>query len=215
MGFLDQLKSQAAELTNQNSDNARDLSVNFVKTEAACEIVSHYLRELAKQLNVIEPTGPRFILNGNTPWPAMKLVKFSADARKKSFRDKEAFDTISIGWTMIPKMGIPVGGAVIVSFLPDADNVQRMLDLAGVSYERKEHRHPERRSLLSVRFEYTTQARGGVMVTADHDAAQLVFRVANAEGFGVFTIPIESERVNSNLMDELAKLIVAQPSRFP
>jgi hypothetical protein len=65
-----------------------------------------------------------------------------------------------------------------------------------------------------VRFEYITQARGNVSVKADHDAAQLVFRVANANGFGVTTSNISAERVSSDLMDELAKLIVAQASTF-
>jgi hypothetical protein len=65
-----------------------------------------------------------------------------------------------------------------------------------------------------VRFEYTTQARGNVSVKADHDAAQLLFRVANAKGFGVITRTIPAASVTSDLLDELAKLIVAQPSTF-
>ena len=215
MGFLDLLKSQAAELSSQNSDNARDIAANAAKTEAACQIVSPYFRELAKQLSVIEPSGPRFSLDGKTPWPAMKLAKFSADSRKKILRDKEVFDTISLGWMIAPKMGIPVGGAVTITFLPEVEKVQKMLDFANVSYESKEQRHPERKNLQSVRFEYTTQARGSVIVTADHDAARLLFRVANAEGFGIITVAIGSERINSNLMDELAKLIMSQPSTFP
>jgi hypothetical protein len=215
VGFLDQLKSQAAEIGSQQVDNARDLLANAGKTEAACQTVSHYFRELAKQLNVIEPTGPRFSVDGKTPWPAMKLTKFVTDARKKMLRDKEVCDTISMAWTIVPKMGVPVGGAVTVNILPEVDGVQKLLNAANVSYDRVEQRHPERKNLQSVRFEYVTQARGSVTVTADHDAAQLAFRVANAEGFGVFSVPIACERVDSQLLDELAKLIVVQPSRFP
>jgi hypothetical protein len=214
VGLLDQLKSQAAELSSRQADSAPDLAANSAKTEASCQIVAQYFRDLAKHLNVLEPSGPRFSLDGKTPWPAMKLVKFSADARKKLLRDKEVFDTITMGWTIVPKMGVPVGGAVTLSFLPEVEGLQKTLNLANVAFERKEQRHPERKS-LAVRFEYTTQARGSVMVTADHDAAQLVFRVANAEGFGVITMGIGAERINSNLMDELAKLIMAQPSMFP
>lgn len=215
MGFLDQLKSQAAELDAQNLESARDIAANAAKTEAACQTVSHYFRELTKQLNIIEPAGPRFSVDGKAPWPTMKLTKFVSDSRKKMLRDKEVFDTIAMAWTIVPKMGVPVGGAVTVSILPEVDGVQKLLNAANVSYERVEQRHPERKNLQSVRFDYLTQARGSVTVTADHDAAQLAFRVANAEGFGVFTVPVECGRVDSNLLDELAKLIVAQPSRFP
>jgi hypothetical protein len=53
-----------------------------------------------------------------------------------------------------------------------------------------------------------------VTVTADHDNAQLVFRVANADGFGVVSSTWPVARIQNDLMDELAKLIVAQPNRF-
>jgi hypothetical protein len=214
VSFLNQLKSQATELASQQAVAAQDLTANTARTEAACQTVAHYLRDLAKHLNVIEPSGPHFTLDGKTPWPAMKLSNFHSDARKKMLRDKEVFDTMAMGWTIAPKMGVAVGGAVTITFLPEVERVQQILTFAHVEHERKETRHPQRNSLQSVRFEYTTQARGNVSVKADHDAAQLVFRVANANGFGITTSTIAAERVNSDLMDELAKLIVAQASTF-
>ena len=214
MSFLNQLKSQASELASQQAVAAQDLTANTAKTEAACQTVARYLRDLATHLNVIEPGGPHFTLDGKTPWPAMKLSNFHADARKKMLRDKEVFDTMTLGWTITPKMGVAVGGAVSLSFLPEVERVQQILTFAHVEHERKETRHPQRNSLQSVRFEYTTQARGNVSVKADHDAANLVFRVANANGFGITTSTISAERISSDLMDELAKLIVAQASTF-
>ena len=37
---------------------------------------------------------------------------------------------------------------------------------------------------------------------------------ANSGGFGVLTTPWPAVRINDSLMDKLAKLVVAQPSRF-
>jgi hypothetical protein len=214
VSFLNQLKSQATELKSQQAVVAQDLTANTANTEAACQMVAYYLRDLAKHLTVIEPSGPHFTLDGKTPWPAMKLNTFHSDARKKKLRDKEVYDTMAMGWTITPKMGVAVGGAVTITFIPEVEKVQQILTVAHVEYERKETRHPERNSLQSVRFEYTTQARGNVSVKADHDAAQLLFRVANAKGFGVITRTIPAASVTSDLLDELAKLIVAQPSTF-
>ena len=214
MSFLNQLKSQATELKSQQAVAAQDLTTNTANTEAACQTVAQYLRDLAKHLSVIEPSGPHFTLDGKTPWPAMKLSDFRADARKKMLRDKEVFDSMTMGWTITPKMGVAVGGAVTITFIPEVEKVQQILTFAHVEHERKETRHPQRNSLQSVRFEYTTQARGNVSVKADHDAAQLVFRVANANGFGISTSTIAATSINSDLLDELAKLIVAQPSTF-
>ena len=214
MSFLNQLKSQATELKSQQAVAAQDLTANTANTEAACQTVAQYLRDLAKHLSVIEPSGPHFTLDGKTPWPAMKLSNFRADARKKMLRDKEVFDSMTMGWTITPKMGVAVGGAVTIAFIPEVEKVQQILTFAHVEHERKETRHPQRNSMQSVRFEYTTQARGNVSVKADHDAAQLVFRVANANGFGITTSTIAATSINSDLLDELAKLIVAQTSTF-
>ena len=214
MSFLNQLKSKATELKSQQAVAAQDLTANMANTEAACQTVAQYLRDLAKHLSVIEPSGSHFTLDGKTPWPAMKLSSFHADARKKMLRDKEVFDTMTMGWTITPKMGVAVGGAVTITFIPEVERVQQILTFAHVEHERKETRHPQRNSLQSVRFEYTTQARGNVSVKADHDGAQLVFRVANANGFGITTSTIPATSINSDLLDELAKLIVAQPSTF-
>ncbi len=214
MGFLNQLKSQAADMQSRQVAVQQDVSARTAATETACQVVSQYLRDLARHLSVIEPSGPSFSLDGKTPWPAMKLHTFHADARKKMLRDKEVFDTIALSWVITPKMGVAVGGAVTISFLPEVERVQQALTFAHVEYERKETRHPERNNLQSVRFEYTTQARGSIAVKADHDAAQLVFRIANANGFGIATKTISAASINTDLMDELAKLIVAQPSNF-
>jgi hypothetical protein len=214
VGFLNQLKSQAKELQTQQVVASKDVAAKTAQTEAACQIAAHYLRDLAKQLTVIEPSGPAFTLDGKTPWPAMKLHDFRSDARKKMLRDKEMFDTITMGWSITPKMGVAVGGSVSISFLPEVERVQKILTLAHVKHERKETRHPQRNNLQSVRFDYTTQARGNITVTADHDAGQLVFRMANANGFGITSSAIAAERVSTDLLDELAKLIVAQPSNF-
>lgn len=214
MGFLNQLKSQATELQSQQAVVVQDLTLKTAQTEAVCPMVAQYMRDLAKHLNVIEPSGPSFSLDGKTPWPSMKLHSFHADARKKMLRDKEVFDYISMGWSISPKMGVAVGGTINISFIPEIDRIQKELTFAHVEHGRTETRHPTRHALQSVRFDYTTQARGSVTIKADHDHAQLVFRVANANGFGITTTNIAAARVNADLLDELAKLIVAQSSTF-
>jgi hypothetical protein len=92
--------------------------------------------------------------------------------------------------------------------------VESRLAFGSVAHERKEIRHPEKNSLLAIRFEYLTESRGNLSVTPDHDKASLAFRLANANGFEVATVTYTASAINSELLDELAKLIVAQPSRF-
>ena len=214
MSFLNQLKSQATALQSQQTSNQQDLEAHTAQTEMACKTIWHYVSELAKQLNVIAPAGPRFTLDGKTPWPAMKLVDFRVDSRKKLLRSKEAVDYIGMGWRIVPVMGNPVGGKVEVNFPPDLQRVESRIASGSVKHERKEIRHPEKNSLQAIRFEYITEARGSLTITPDHDKASISFRIANASGFEVASVSYPAGSVTSDLLDEMAKMIVAQPSKF-
>ena len=144
----------------------------------------------------------------------MKLCDFRTDFRKKKLRDKDVFDYIAMGWDIVPRNGEVVSGAVSVNFPPELERVQKRLAFGHVEHERKDVRHPEKNTLQAIRFEYVAKARGNITVTTDHDNAQLVFRLANADGFGVVTSIWPAEKIKHDLLDELAKLVVAKPSRF-
>ncbi len=214
MSFLDQLKSQASALQQQQHGQIQNFQANTALTETACQRAWSYLSDLARQLSVIEPPGPKFTLDGKTPWPAMKLTHFRADSRKKKLRDKEVFDYLAVGWQIVPQFGLPVGGSVSANFPPDLQRIEKRLAAGSVKHERIEVRHPEKNSLLALRFDYITEARGSVTVTADHDNARLAFRVANASGFEIITTDWAAGQVQTSTLDELAKMMVAQPHRF-
>jgi len=214
VSFLNELKLQASALEGEQTQQLQGYEANAVVTERACKVVWQYLQDLARHLSVITPQAPGFSLDGKTKWPPMKLAGFRADTRKKKLRDKDVCDFIAMGWDIVPLVGPPIAGSVSVNFPPELDRVQKRLAFGHVDHERQNVLHPEKNTLQAIRFEYTTQARGNITVTADHDNAQLVFRLANADGFGVVTTTWPAQRIDNDLMDELAKLVVAQPSRF-
>lgn len=214
MSFLNELKAQANALQAQQSAQMQNHAANTAQTETACHVINKYLQDLAVHLSVITPPAPRFSLDGKTPWPAMKLAGFRFDSRKKKLRDRDVFDYIAMGWDIVPLSGPPVAGSVSVNFPPDLERVQKRLAFGHVEHERKDVRHPEKNTLQAICFEYTTRARGNITVTANHDTAQLVFRLANADGFGVQSIPMPAARIGHELLDELAKMVVAQPNCF-
>ena len=214
LSFLNQLKMQAGALQTEQSEQLQNFAANAMKTERVCDLVWQYLQDLSKHLDVIGPDAPHFSLDGKTPWPPMKLVGFRADSRKKKLRDKDVYDYIAMGWDIVPRSGSTVNGAVSVNFPPDLERVQKRLAFGHVDHERKDVRHPEKNTLQAIRFEYKIRASGNITVTADHDNAQLVFRLANADGFGVVSTTWPAERIDSDLLDEMAKMVVAQPNRF-
>ena len=75
-------------------------------------------------------------------------------------------------------------------------------------------RHPEKNTLQLVRLEYTTHSRGNIRVTPDHENAVLTFRLANLIGFGLTSTSWPAAQVQASVLDELAKMVCGQPSRF-
>lgn len=214
MSFLNQLKSQAKALQGQQGQLQLNLEENTAQTETACRCVLPYLEDLARHLNVIAPPGPKFSLDGKTPWPAMKLTEFRVDSRKKMLRNREVFDYLAIGWRIVPQMGQPVGGTVTVNFPPDLQRVEARLAMGPVKHERKQLRHPQKNTLQAIQFDYVTETRGNVVVTPDHDKAAIGFRLLNATGFEILNSNWPAAKIKTEVLDELAKLIVCEPNRF-
>lgn len=214
MSFLNQLKTQAKALQTLQGQEQLNLEENTHETELACRRALPYLEDLARHLNVIAPAAPRFTLDGKTPWPAMKLVDFRVDARKKMLRNREVFDYLAIGWRVVPQVGEPIGGVVAVNFPPDLQRVESRLAMGPVKHERKQVRHPEKNTLLAIEFEYITETRGSVYVAPDHDKAELAFRLLNVSGFGIVNTTWPAGKLKTEVLDELAKLIVSEPQRF-
>jgi hypothetical protein len=212
VSFLNQLKSQAHQLKTEQGVQLNQHEANTRLTEAASKTTWFYLEELAKQLNVIGPNGPKLSLNGKTPWPDMKLVDFRVDARKKKLRDQDVFDYIVLGWRIVPCDGEPVSGSVSANFPPDLTRIETRLSAGSVKHDRINVRHPEKNTLQAIRFDYLTEARASVTVTVDHDIAQMSFRLANVQGFEVGNAVYSAQQLHSPLLDELAKLIVGQSS---
>jgi hypothetical protein len=214
VSFLNQLKSQAKALQTQQTESQFNLEENTLQVEDACRFALPYLQDLARQLNVIEPKAPRFTLDGKTPWPAMKFLDFRVDSRKKQLRSREVFDYLAMGWRVLPQIGQPVSGTVTVNFPPDLQRVESRLVMGPVKHERKELRHPEKNTLQALQFDYITETRGNVVITADHDKGEFAFRLMNATGFEIVNTTWPAGRIKVDVMDELAKLIVGEPSRF-
>lgn len=214
MSFLEQLKIQASAVKSRQDEQQIHQDTSTLATEQACRTALYYLEEMVRQLNVIEPDGPRLSLDGKTPWPAMKLTGFQLDCRKKMLRDREVVDYISVGWQIVPRAGRPVTGSVSANFLPDLQRLEARLATGWVQHERQEVRHPEKNTLQLVRLDYTTQSRGNIRVTPDHEKAMLTFRLANLTGFGLTNTTWPAAQLHTSVLDELAKMVCGQPSRF-
>lgn len=214
MSFLNQLKSQAKALQGERVSQEQGLEERTEATEQAGKLMLFYLQDLGRQLSVIEPAGPSFSLDGRTPWPAMKLVDFRVDARRKMLRNREVIDYVAMGWQIVPQIGEPVSGLVSVNFPIEMRRVEDRLAMGPIKHERREIRKPDNSALVEVRYEYLTQARGSVLATLDHDNGMVHWRLLNTAGFEIVQTTWPSARIEQALLDELARRLVGQPNTF-
>lgn len=214
MSFLQQLKQEAQRVQSQQGTAVQNLERSAESTEAACSTVWHYLADLVAQLNVIQPQARPLSLDGKTPWPAMKLVDFRFDARKKDLRGREVTHHMGLVWRLVPQVPTDGRGRVVVNFPPDLERVEARLRAGQIVHERLEQRHPDTNKLLAYVFEHDFAARGGVTFTPVHDEGVLQWRLWGVTGLDVQTLAVPSDSVNSARLDDLAKAIVGQPSSW-
>lgn len=215
MSFLNQLKSQATQLRDQQTGAVQDLAAITKTTEMVSVSALKYLQDLCTQLNIIKPPAAgRYSLDGKAAFPQMQMLNFRCDSRKKMHRGQEMFEYIGVAWDLMPVTGQVARHSVTVNFPPDLERVAQRISYGQIKHERKDIRHPETNKLQAYVFEYQTQSRGSVNVTPDQDTGQIAFRLVNTEEFAVNNITYPAAQVTSGLLDELAKRIVGQQSRF-
>lgn len=220
MDFLNELKARAlaaqAAKTVAQTQAQMDAERRLGTTETASQRAWVYLSDMVQHLNILVPEGPKFSVDGKTPWPRMKLVDFRADSRKKTLNKREVFAHIGVGWDIVPMQGQPVLERISVNFLPELQKVEARLKAGNIQHERLQIRHPEKKSVQAITFEHQTFARGSVTITPDHEQGTMGFRFCNVNGLAVQTGNWPSETITTTFLDELAKLLVSQPSRlFP
>ena len=82
VGLLDDLKRQAQELQSQQQTDAAALARNTALVEGACKSAFQYWLELARQLNVLQPTSPvRYVLDGRNVFEQLKMADFRRAVR--------------------------------------------------------------------------------------------------------------------------------------
>lgn len=214
MSFLNQLKSQAQSLQAQATVDQHNKAQQTELVERVTHQIWRYLDELAAQLCVLQPDGPRLTADGKTPWPAMQASDFRVDARRKAVDGKELFDYVVMAWRLSPKMGVVVQGSVSSVLLAETEKIESRLNSAQVKFERTEKRVPPRNALQSVRHDYQTEARASVRVQPNHATGSVEFSLACVTGMDPSKKVVSAQAFQAPMLDELAKLIVGQPSTF-
>ena len=211
MGYLEDLKRQADDVLAQQRQDIGALQRNTLLTDAACQSAARYLATLARQLNVLQPVSKTvWRLDSKTSFNQLRFSDFRADSRMKKLREAEVFDHVVLNFAAKTGTRVTIGK----DFPPEIEKLESRLRQYGAPYESEVIRDPETGKFVEKRFDVVADFQSSIRVLPNHDAGQIVFHVANLDGFETVTVVFPAFEVGSARLDELARWINGEPHAF-
>jgi len=211
MGFLDDLKKQAAELQAGQTDDRGSAVRSVQLVEAAAQGVRRYLMELASHLDVIRPPAQAsYRIDRQVVVEGVPLVDFRFDARRRTHGGQELIDHVLM--TATARTGRRC--QLAKNFVNETEQLERRLDQASITCEREAVRHPDNGKLVEVRYTFVADVLLSVLVQARHDEGLLHFTLRNLDGLESVECSFPPYAVDQSRLDELARWWVGQPQRF-
>jgi hypothetical protein len=203
MSLLDDLKKQADLQKGQEGDSAEQKKRHFDAVQAALKLVSRYLSELAKSLNVIKPPVRRsFAVEQTIKLDNLFAVEYSAMDRRQTIEHKDHLRDVFIRFRWISEQP-----ATIMAEKRSPPTIQRLredLQSYGLRFnlnEVKNDRHIVERGVFAIQNEIGA----AVTATGDWETGKIRLRLKNIERLGNFDFHYDADELDNALLEELAK----------
>lgn len=211
MGFLDDLKRQAADVQARQTHDTVSQERQVALVESAAQTAARYFGELVKQLEVLKPVSRgRYQFDNRTHFSGLGFSDFVTDQRKKRRGDQQLTDYIEC------RAHLRTGQRLVMAknFVNEIERLESALRLGGIPFTPEPVRNPDNGKLVEMRYEFVADILAGVRVTPDHDRGLLHLTVRNLEGIESVDADFTPVQVTQQRLDELAKWWVGQPHRF-
>jgi serine/threonine protein kinase len=211
--LLADLAGEAQRIRAHNAQMQR--GERAVRTEAEqalatrLVLVRDYLTQFAGQLNVIKPQIARdYPLLGLGVLRGLAWQASDVNTRNRGPEAPDQLARVSLAWLLR-------GQALMrCEREPQAASALRVaLREHGLRFEEQASRDEQNRLRAQV-FDIAPEVRGRVELNADYTRLTLRLTLQNVERFGIVDYQPPSEDNGTEWLDELAKLILGQPSRF-
>jgi hypothetical protein len=211
VGFLDDLRRQADTLRDRQDGDAAQLRRRITATEQAARTAMAYFNGLADQLQVLHlPSPTRYELDRKHVFERLPMSDFFADGRRTVMEDIEVHESLVIHWQC--KSGQLL--QLVKDFPNEIERLDARLAQAACEVSKDVQRHPDTGKLVEVRYQVAADFRASVRCLPQPAEARLDFVLTNLEALETVTGWLPAEGVDETCLDELARLVVGQPSRF-
>jgi len=212
MGFLDDLKRQAAALKAERELQSGHSERHAMLADAACKTIFQYWLQLAEQLNTLQPSSPaRYALDTRLVLRDLKARDFRVDSRRRgSVREQDHYDHVVMHWTLKGPRGL----VAKKDFLNDIQRLESRLRQAGITPLTEAVRDEHNGKLQSMEYAYDADIASSLRAEPDHANGCVRFQCVNVDGLETLTATLPAFEVGSARLDELAKWLLGEPHRF-
>ena len=212
MGLLDQLKQQAEQAKKQRGETASAVEDSVQLINGKLDRIFHYFRELAEQLQVIEPDTPLvFPVHSVGEMSNLKLREFSADYRRKTAGN--AFSDLIDRVTLTFNYSSPQKFVVERTEIFQIERLKEYLGRYALRFDLEEKKN-ERGIITAGVFVIPWEVRALVHVRGDDRQRRIIFITRNVERLGEQEFVFDAEKVDETLLDEFARFLMGQPNHF-
>jgi hypothetical protein len=215
MSFLDELKKQAEAVRSRQQVDDQTFLRHARATDEACKATFHYWLELVRQLEVLRPPVPaRYVFDSrhalDGPADGLRFSEFRCDARRLPVRGIELYDHVVIScWVRSGRRM-----TIDKDFPSEIERLKARLQQAGIMAAEETLRDDATGRYVTTRFEFEADVRVGVRLTPDPENGRAQFTAMNFDGLESTVVEFDAARIDTPLLDELAKWWLGEPNSF-
>ena len=211
MGFLDDLKRQAADAQARQTHDSASVERQTALVESAAQTATRYFAELVNQLDVLKPVArARYQFDNRTQFSGVAYSDFASDQRKRRVGEQQLTEYIEC------RARLRTGQRVLLAknFVNEIERVEAALRLAGITCTPEAVRNPDNGRLIEMRYDFVADVLVGVRIEPQHARGLLHFVVRNFDGLESVEGELTPVQMTQQRLDELAKWWMGQPHRF-
>lgn len=214
MAFLDDLKKQAAaqKLQEQTETQSKLAAVshNFLLVQVKYKEIHHYLRELADQLNVLNQDLKRtYMIEGFGVIDDFRPRDYALSVDSIRIGQKDFANTLVLRFKCATEKNI-----TFERHMPNQiDAAKEFLWHNNLKYQCSEFKN-DRGIVARAIFNVASEVPVTFRFSADFENAKVSLQVKNFSGLSVHDYVYDANELNTGFLDELAKYILEQPSKF-
>jgi hypothetical protein len=211
MGLLDDLKQQADTLRQKQQVTQEELNENLLSAHGKLKDALHYWIEMFSSLNVIKPVVPRFyyLEGGVSKLDNLLQCDYNVNGRRLTLDHHDYIEAIVLRFSC-------VADAKLVMEKQSDPMVKRLRDhlwANNLRFDLKEVRNERGYTERGI-FTVICDVPVTVTIAADLENAQIKIITKNLEKLGEYTYIYDFDEFGKEILEELAKVIIAKPNVF-